>query len=113
MPLQAWLTLSLLVVMAWDKLPTWLVFVGAITIAMTLRLAPADGLLKGFSNAGVLTVGALFLVASGMYSTGAISLLSRRLIGLPKTEISATLTFAYFRRSPSAAHSSTTPRWSQ
>ncbi|HEX8801006.1 MAG TPA: hypothetical protein VF772_20455 [Terriglobales bacterium] len=72
--MQAWLTLSLLVamflVMAWDKLPTWLVFVGAITIAMTLRLAPADGLLKGFSNAGVLTVAALFPVASGMYSTG-------------------------------------------
>src|SRR5215469_10226790 len=95
MPLQAWLTLTLLVgmfvVMAWDKLPTWVVFIGAITIAMTLGLAPPAGLLKGFSNSGVLTVAALFPVASGMYSTGAISLLSQRLIGQPKTEISANL----------------------
>ena len=61
------------------------------TMAMTLGLAPPAGLLKGFSNAGVLTVAALFPVASGMYSTGAISLLSPRLIGQPKTEISANL----------------------
>jgi di/tricarboxylate transporter len=89
------LTLVLLVamfaVMAWDKLPTWLVFLGAMTVAMTLQLAPPTGLLKGFSNAGVLTVAALFPVAAGMYSTGAISLLSQRLIGHPKTETSANL----------------------
>jgi di/tricarboxylate transporter len=95
MPVQAWLTLVLLVamfaVMAWDKLPTWVVFVGAMTVAMTLQLAPPSGLLKGFSNAGVLTVAALFPVAAGMYSTGAISLLSQRLIGHPKTETSANL----------------------
>ena len=95
MSLQAWLTLSLLVamfvVMAWDQLPTWVIFIGAMTVAMTLRLAPAAGLLKGFSNSGVLTVAALFPVAAGMYSTGAISLLSQRLIGQPKTEISANL----------------------
>src|SRR5271166_4409155 len=95
MPLQAWLTLILLIamfaVMAWDKLPTWVVFVGAMTVAMTLQLAPPTGLLKGFSNAGVLAVAALFPVAAGMYSTGAISLLSQRLIGQPKTETSANL----------------------
>lgn len=76
MPLQAWLTLALLIamfaVMAWDKLPTWVIFVGAMTAAMTLRLAPPAGLLKGFSNPGVLTVAALFPVAAGMYSTGAL-----------------------------------------
>lgn len=95
MPLQAWVTLSLLVamfaVMAWDKFPTWVVFIGAMTVAMTLHLAPPAGLLKGFSNGGVLTVAALFPVATGMYSTGAISLLSQRLIGQPKTETSANL----------------------
>lgn len=94
-PLQAWLTLTLLIamfaLMAWDKLPTWVVFLGAVTLAMTLRLAPASGLMKGFSNLGVLTVAALFPVARGMYSTGAISLLSQRLIGQPKTEVSANL----------------------
>lgn len=93
MPAQAWLTLILLIamfaLMAWDKLPTWVVFLGAITVAMTVRLAPPSGLLKGFSNTGVLTVAALFPVAAGMYSTGAISLLSQRVVGHPKTEYAA------------------------
>jgi di/tricarboxylate transporter len=95
MPLQAWLTLILLIsmfaLMASDKLPTWVVFLGAVTVALTLQLAPPSGLLKGFSNAGVLTVAALFPVAAGMYSTGAISLLSQRFIGHPKTETGANL----------------------
>lgn len=93
MPIQAWLMLGILVVMfallVGDRLPSWLVFMGALTAAMTLRLAPPDALLNGFSNVGVITVAALFPVAAGMYATGAVSLLSQYLIGLPKTLISA------------------------
>ena len=85
----AWITLALLVVMfvflVWNKLPIWLVFIGTLTVAMTLRLATASALLKGYSNTGVVTVAALYPVAAGMYSTGAISLVSERLIGLPKS----------------------------
>jgi len=89
MSAQAWSMLGILTVMfallVWDRFPAWLVFMGTLTAAMTLKLAPADALLKGFSNSGVLTVAALFPVAAGMYATGAISLLSQRLIGLPKS----------------------------
>jgi di/tricarboxylate transporter len=88
-------TLGLLAVMfallVWDRLPSWLVFVGTLTAAMTLRLAPAEALLKGFSNPGVLTVAALYPVAAGMYATGAISLLSQRMIGSPRTVSAAQL----------------------
>src|SRR5271163_90762 len=95
MPFQAWLTLSLLVamfaVLAWGKFPPWLVFIATLTAMMTLRLASPQALVKGFSNVGVLTVEALFPVAVGMYSTGAISLLCHRLIGQPKTGTSANL----------------------
>jgi di/tricarboxylate transporter len=95
MSIQAWLTLLVLLVMfavlALDRLPTWLVFIGAVTIMMTLKLASQEALVKGFSNVGVLTVAALFPVAAGMYSTGAISLLSEHLIGQPTTAISANL----------------------
>jgi len=91
----AWTTLALLVAMfvflVWNKLPIWLVFIGTLTAAMTLKLAPAAGLLKGYSNTGVVTVAALYPVAAGMYSTGAISLLSERLIGLPKSLAAAQL----------------------
>src|SRR5271157_6346176 len=95
MSIEAWLTLALLVVMfavlAWDKFPTWLVFFATLTAMMTLKLAAPAALVKGFSNIGVLTVAALFPVAAGMYSTGAISLLSQRLIGQPKSATSANL----------------------
>ncbi len=92
---QAWVTLGMLAVMfallIWNRLPAWLVFVGTLTGAMTLKLAPAEALLKGFSNTGVLTVAALFPVAAGMYATGAISLLSQYMIGLPRTVSAAQL----------------------
>ena len=89
MTAQAGLVLGILIVMfamlVWDRFPAWLVFMGTLTAVMTLKLAPAEALLKGFSNSGVLTVAALFPVAAGMYATGAISLVSQRLIGLPKS----------------------------
>ena len=89
MTVTAWLTLALLVAMflllLWNRLPIWLVFIGTITVAMTLQLAPPAALLKGYSNTGVVTVAALYPVAAGMYATGAISLISERLIGLPRS----------------------------
>src|SRR5262245_48060080 len=89
MTAAAWTTLAILVVtfavLMWNKLPTWLVFVGVLTAIMTLKLASPTEVLKGFSNTGVITVAALYPVAAGMYSTGAISLLSERLIGLPRS----------------------------
>jgi di/tricarboxylate transporter len=95
MSIQAWLTLGLLIAMfaalAWDKFPTWLVFIATLTAMMTLKLASPEALVKGFGNVGVLTVAALFPVAAGMYSTGAISLLFDRLIGQPKSALSANL----------------------
>jgi len=92
---QAWVMLGILAVMfallILGRYPAWLVFMGTLTAAMTLKLAPAEALLMGFSNTGVMTVAALFPVAAGMYATGAISLLSQRMIGLPKSVAAAQL----------------------
>jgi len=73
------------------KLPPAAVFLGALVLTMTFRLAPLDQTLDGFSNSGMLTVGALFMVAAGMYSTGAITMLTEKLIGRPKTLLGAQL----------------------
>ncbi len=85
---EAWLMAGILVAMfallIWGKLPTWLVFIGTLTVAMTLRLAPVNELLSGFSNPGVITVAALFPIAAGMYATGAITIASNLLVGLPE-----------------------------
>lgn len=87
MTTQAWLMAGLLVMMfallVWDRFPTWLVFIGTLTVAMTLRLTTIDELLRGFSNPGVITVAALFPIAAGMYSTGAITIVFDWLVGLP------------------------------
>ncbi len=74
-----------------SKLPPVAVFIGALTLTITFDLAPMDMALKGFNNPGVLTIGALFMIAAGMYSTGAISILSDRLIGRPKSVLQAQL----------------------
>ena len=60
-------------------------FLGALTLTITFKLAPLEASLKGFSNPGVLTIGALFMVAAGMYSTGAITMITEKLIGHPKS----------------------------
>jgi hypothetical protein len=74
MPLQAWVMLVVLGVMfallIWGQLPAWLVFKGTLTAAMTLKLASAEALLTGFSNTGVMTVGALFPGGSGYVRDG-------------------------------------------
>jgi len=71
------------------KIPPVVVFVGALTLTITFRLAPLEESLKGFSNQGMLTVGALLMVAAGMYRTGGITLITEKLIGQPKNLITA------------------------
>ena len=92
---EAWLTVAILAAifaaLLWTKIPPVTVFLGALTLCITFGLAPLDRSLAGFANSGVLTIGALFMVAAGMYSTGAISLLSEKLIGRPKTMTAAQL----------------------
>ncbi len=72
-----------------SKIPPVAVFVGALTLTITFHLAPLGDSLKGFSNSGMLTVGALLMVAAGMYRTGAITLITDKLIGRPKSLLAA------------------------
>ncbi|MBW1742781.1 MAG: SLC13 family permease [Deltaproteobacteria bacterium] len=72
-----------------SKIPPVAVFVGALTLTITFGLAPLGDSLKGFSNSGMLTVGALLMVAAGMYRTGAITVIADKLIGRPKSLLAA------------------------
>jgi di/tricarboxylate transporter len=93
MPVNAYITFAILLflfgLLVKTKIPAPAIFVGALTAAMTLGLAPAKELLKGFSNEGMLTVAALFMVAAGMYATGAITMIMDKVIGLPRSIVSA------------------------
>ena len=67
MSLDAWVTIGILtatfVALLATKLPPATVFLGALTLSVTFGLAPLDRSLAGFSNSGVLTIAALFIVA--------------------------------------------------
>jgi len=93
MTLEMWITTIILIgmfgLLIKTKIPPVVVFVGALTLTITFRLAPLEESLKGFSNQGMLTVGALLMVAAGMYRTGGITLITEKLIGQPKNLITA------------------------
>jgi di/tricarboxylate transporter len=93
MSFDAWLMVGILAtafgLLIFTKLPPAAVFLGALTLTITFRLAPLEASLKGFSNPGMLTIGALFMVAAGMYRTGAITMVSEKLIGRPRTLLAA------------------------
>ncbi len=89
MPVGAWIMLLILVgmfaLLVKTKIPPWMVFLGTLAVTMTFRLAPEQDLLRGFVNSGVITVGMLFIVAAGMYSTGAITFFIDKLVGYPNS----------------------------
>ena len=93
MSLDAYVTIIILAItfalLIKSKIPPVAIFAGALTLTITFRLAPLSHSLKGFSNSGMLTIGALLMVAAGMYSTGAITLITEKLIGRPKSLIAA------------------------
>lgn len=89
MPLDAWLTVAILgatfSLLLLTDIPSVAVFLASLIASVTLKLAPFEASMGGFSNSGVLTLAALFMVAGGMYSTGAINIITDRLIGRPQT----------------------------
>ncbi len=91
MTTDAWPTVAIIAVLfgllIWDRWPTWSVFAGALAAVLTLDLAPEDQVLAGFANSGILSVVVLYVVAAGMYRTGAISLIIDRLSGSPTSNV--------------------------
>lgn len=59
------------------------VFVGALTVLLLAGVVDARGAFAGFANAGVLTVGALYVVVTGLRETGAVQWLGGALLGHP------------------------------
>ncbi len=88
-----WITGGVVVVMvsllAWGRFGADLVVMGALLTLLVTGVIGANDAIVGFSSPGVITVALLYVVAAGLRETGAITLLSRRLIGRPKTTLAA------------------------
>lgn len=73
----------------WGRFGADLIVMGVLlTLLITGALAPREALL-GFANEGVITVALLYVVAAALQETGAMSMMSRRLLGRPRTVLSA------------------------
>lgn len=86
---QALITLAvtsgvLVTLMSTRIAPHW-VLMAALTLLSTLGIISADQALAGFSNPGLITVAAMFVLAAGLFHSGAIDQIVSRALGQPKT----------------------------
>ena len=97
---EAWLTLAIvlgvLVALAKNVASTDVLLMGAATVLMSLSLAsdrfPSPRqIAAGFGNEGLLTVAVLFVVAAALTETGAMAMVTERLLGRPRSNTDAQL----------------------
>lgn len=90
MTLEGWicigLVLFILAALIKNLAPPDLLFVGAAALLALLGIITPAEAFSGFSNPGMLTVAALFVVAAGLRETGVLDHLGRRVLGRAKTE---------------------------
>ena len=83
------LTLTLIAVvfgcLAFTKLAADLVLMAAVAFLLLSGILTASEAFIGFSNPGVMTIAALYVVAVGLQVTGAVQWVARLVLGLPKT----------------------------
>ncbi|MGB7086156.1 MAG: SLC13 family permease [Phormidesmis sp.] len=86
---QAWLAIALTALAfignAFTSLPADIVFLGSAAILFLTGILDEKAALAGFSNAGVITVGVLYIVVAGLQQTGALQWVSQQVLGMPKT----------------------------
>jgi di/tricarboxylate transporter len=90
----AWLSLlvttAVFVTLLWKReIPPDFLFWGGLLTLVICGVVPPSSALAGFANPAVLTIGALFVVAAGLNSTGVLDWIGNRLLGTAKTANSA------------------------
>ncbi len=87
---QAWLTLTLTVgsilTLVLTRLSPHIVLLAALTVLSATGVLTAAEALAGFSNPGLITVAAMFVVAAGLHASGGIDLLVNRWLGRPTSQ---------------------------
>lgn len=90
MPVAAWVTLGIIVVvfvaLVKNLAPPDMLFLGAGALLAALGIITVKQAFAGFSNTGMLTVAALFVVAAGLRDTGVMDYIGQRVLGGAKTE---------------------------
>ncbi|SMO52596.1 SLC13 family permease [Gracilimonas mengyeensis] len=89
MTVAGWFVLSIiifcLITLITTSVSVDIVLFSGLAIIFVSGILPADQALSGFSNEGMLTVGALYIVAAGLKETGAIQFMVQRVMGNART----------------------------
>jgi len=86
---QAWYTLGvvglLIAALVSNRVGPDTAMIGALTLLMVAGIIDPRSALIGFAHPAVLMVAALFVVATGLGETGAMTMVAQRLLGRPRT----------------------------
>ncbi|MCL1476823.1 SLC13 family permease [Marinobacter sp. M3C] len=90
---QGWFSLTLTIgalgVLTFTRISPHLVMMTVLTILSALGVLSVSEALAGFSNSGLITVAAMFVIAAGIHSSGGIDLLVKKVLGQPTSVRSA------------------------
>lgn len=90
---QGWFSvltiITVLLTLVFTRLSSEFVLMTAVTVLSFLGILNANEALGGFSNTGLITVAALFIVAAGIQASGGVDLFVNKILGAPKSERSA------------------------
>ncbi|ASC71192.1 putative transporter [Halomicronema hongdechloris C2206] len=64
--------------------PPEMIFLGGLGLLMVSGVLDTEQALEGFSNPGMVTVGVLYVVVTGLQQTGGLAWISQQVLGLPK-----------------------------
>ena len=89
MTFEAWAVVSVLVVcltlLVSTKISADLILFGSLALLVISGIIPTELALDGFSNEGMITVAALYVVAAGLKETGAIQFVVQKVMGSAST----------------------------
>ncbi|THK42090.1 SLC13 family permease [Methylophaga sp. SB9B] len=78
-------TLSVLLVLTFTRVRPHIAMITAMTTLLATGILNGQQALAGFSNAGLITVAAMFIVAAGLHASGGVDILVKSLLGSPKS----------------------------
>jgi di/tricarboxylate transporter len=78
-------TLTVLLVLTFTRIRPHIAMITAMTVLLATGILTGQQALAGFSNEGLITVAAMFIVAAGLHASGGVDILVKSLLGSPKT----------------------------
>jgi len=86
---EGWLTiavtLGVLLTLSLTRVRPHIAMLTALTLLLATGVIDSGQALAGFSNSGLITVAAMFIVAAGLHASGGVDILVNSLLGKPKT----------------------------